>query len=198
MVHCIGDSHCRLFKGTNTLNVNEDRVPGFIVDHISAHLAYNMCNENHPVRITIEKTMRKHTVENVVFFYGEVDCRCHLPKYAREVGVLSAVETCVDRYVDGLNQISVTTDAKLAAFAPHFTPRVDRVEQGAGTWSEIFQITTVFEHVLKDRFERVASINDWLIKQEAWNDKSFYIDPTHLSIKCLSKAREEVGRVLDM
>jgi len=198
MVHCIGDSHCRLFKGTNTLNTNEDRVPGFIVSHISGHLAYNVCNENHPVRISIDKVMHKHPVENVVFFYGEIDCRCHLPKYAREFGVLPAVESCVDRYVDGLNQISTMTDATLAAFAPYFTPKVDRVTEGAGTWNEIFQITVVFEHVLRDRFERVASLNDWLMDQEAWNKKEFYIDPTHLSIKCLPKAIEEVNRVLGL
>lgn len=198
MVHCIGDSHCRLFKGTNTLSINEDRVPGFIVDNISAHLAYNVCNENHPVRVTIDKVMRARPTENVLFFYGEVDCRCHLPKYARSWGVLSTVEACVDRYVDGLNQISATTDAKLAVFAPHIIRKADEIEHGAGTWGEIFQIIMVFEHVLRDRFERVASINDWLIAQEAWNDQSFYIDPNHLSIKCLPRAREEVGRVLDL
>lgn len=196
MIHCIGDSHCRLFTGTNRLNSNENLVPGFIVSNVSSHLAYNVCDENHPLRTTIVETWQKHPADSVVFFFGEIDCRAHIPKHARSSNLLTAVEDCVDRYVDGLKQMEALLTPNVAAFAPHIAQNKGGLEHMAGTWEEIKAATLLFDNVLRERYERVASINDWLVENEAWNKKEFYIDTNHLSIKCLEPAIAEVTRVL--
>jgi len=201
MIHCIGDSHALLFKGCNTLDANlyEDRVPGFVSTNLSAHLAYNLCDPEHPMRNPILDAWHKHPADAVVFYLGEIDCRMHIPKYARASNMLTAVEQCVERYVDGLRQMESFLCPNVAAFAPHIYPNSNEISQSVGTWDKIMEAILMFDRALHEQYNRVASINYWLIEKKAWLKKSeYYIDANHLSVKCLEPAIAEVNRVLGL
>lgn len=200
MILCIGDSHTQLFRGCNGVNAKEYKVPGVTVEAIGAHLAYNLCEADHAMREAILNGSRGKESLPAVFVLGEIDCRMHLPEYARQSNVTDAVSKCVDRYVKGLHAMEKIF-SKVAAFSPHILPKkeVGKTWAAVGTWEEMYAITLEFDRLLSERFEKTASVNLQLIHHSAYERKAeFYLDDTHLNIKCLDWAMDEVNHVLGL
>ncbi len=134
--------------------------------------------------------------------FGEIDCRVHLVKQAREQGryIEDVVSECVDRYVSVLKEIK--SDFRVFAWAvvpstlseSSVDPRYPHV----GTNLERNHATSLFNGFLKTRCEQEGigfiSIFDQLVDGKGRTRGKYFGDQVHLSQKAMPLAVEEIAR----
>ena len=116
MIHCIGDSHCYFFYGSDEYDEGlvgsfDSLLPYFKIHHIGSSLAYNLCSEGTTTggREKILGLLDNHIPagSRVMLCFGEIDCRYHIPKQAglQNKDVKIIIEECVNRYVGFIKEI---------------------------------------------------------------------------------------------
>jgi hypothetical protein len=199
--YVIGDSHVTIFSGQDCLtvgfpNIHGDKLPNFTTGNVSAYLAYNFGQHEHPVTVTTDKYLRLIPKKStVIFSFGEIDCRCHVWKEVRvqKKPVIAVVSDVVARYVNGLQKY--VDDYDVYALLPHSIKRKEDIFEAVGTWDEITLASMLFNVYMREwNADRCISIFDWTYNCSIFNDPDYYLDDTHLSQRCLPEMLMEVQK----
>ncbi len=89
LIHIIGDSHSSVFTGLHGVCGTIDEwhaqaLPGFRVWHLGQYLAHSVATKKHEVQAHIRRCLRDvGPNDRVAFYFGEIDCRNHVAKHAR-------------------------------------------------------------------------------------------------------------------
>lgn len=122
MIHVIGDSHCCVWVCNGILlhypYVRVSPCGRFSGYHIGPHLAWTL-----PDRFAQNMeilTKHAHSGDKVVLVHGEIDCRCHIVKQARErhVAIQTVARACAERYVQGAAVLQQASGLKMWICTP--------------------------------------------------------------------------------
>ena len=190
MNYVIGDSHVSIFSGQDHIsegfpNIHGDLLPNFRTGNVSAYLAYNFGQPEHPVTVTVDKYLSKIPEgSTVIFSFGEIDCRCHVMKQPGPK--CQVVQDIVNRYTTGLE--TYMDRYEVYALLPHVIKLKpdDDIDSAVGTWLDITAAGMLFNAYM--RFwsnDRCLSVFDWTYNYEIFEQHEYYQDDTHLSQKAL-------------
>lgn len=190
MIYCFGDSHTTIFS----------EQPEFTVWG-GSNLAYGFRDENHPVVVETERFLKEIPEQSsLMFMFGEIDCRVHIPKqfHKNERTMEEVAWDCVGRYIARIEGF-VDRGYLVLLWGPHVMCKElywqaeaadPETDCGArGTWEEIKEATRLFNKYSKVRCEgtpiRFATLFDWMEENVMYLDNRWYRDYNHLTQKCL-------------
>jgi hypothetical protein len=202
---CIGDSHSSFFSGLGTKEnkymqpvYNEEGcqqniLPYFKAIRIGAATAYQLINKL-PILENIVSDNKDHSI---LFCFGEVDCRLHLPKriLVNNENEYNVVSECVDRYFQVIYHFHLK-NIKCAVWGvigsnPPSLPYPDMYKVGA--MEQRNKITIVFNKLLKTKCEQYnipfVSIFDTMVTNYI-TDPKYIQDNIHLSQELMPKTLE--------
>jgi len=202
LIYCFGDSHTFLLS----------EQPGFKVVGGGAHLAHSFRYEDHPVKVDIERILLEIPEQsNLMFMYGEIDCRMHIPKqfHTKVRTMEEAALGSVEGYVAALIGYAHRGHSVLL-WGPHVMSKkwylkgVDADPETrcgvTGTWKEIQRATMLFNRYAKEKCEgtpvKFATFYDLMVKRQIYSDTRWYQDYNHLNRECLPmiyKVMKEAG-----
>uniref|UniRef100_A0A6M3LDD8 Putative GDSL-like lipase/acylhydrolase n=1 Tax=viral metagenome TaxID=1070528 RepID=A0A6M3LDD8_9ZZZZ len=146
MIHCIGDSHVNLFSGADTMLPKYPRATGIAHENfrsyrLSSRAAYNLGADTKSQK-RIAEIIEKHVAKTdwLLFCYGEIDCRRHLPKYLD-------VQKCIGAYIDTVKMFQ-QTHGKIILLGPHLTLE-HSTTKGYGTYQSRQKVTQEYNEALK-------------------------------------------------
>lgn len=186
MIYVIGDSHVSVFSGAKKIvpfydpRLNRwDETPYFTTCRIGPIIAYNVFNKINMFQSILDRLNKTNDI--ILFNYGEIDCRVHLPKRASDRGedINFTIQDCVNRYADLLNRLS---EWKIFFTGVHPTTWLESSKDMPIFGSEIHRntITKIFNDKLQLKTNRVISIFDKLINEDMTTKREYYMDHLHL------------------
>jgi hypothetical protein len=115
----IGDSHVSVFTGTDLIAP----VYPFSYCHgnmeifrVGAFTAHNISKRRDVISEIIKKNIN---ADVVIFHFGEIDCRVHLPVICSdEYEDVEPIKETVNRYIEEIKYLSFETDSRIVVFAP--------------------------------------------------------------------------------
>ena len=202
MIYVIGDSHVSALSGRNAVQESfpveiGEGVAGIRTIRLGAVLAYNLVSleTRNKGRQKLFNVLRLLPAgSRVVLLFGEIDCRAHLIKQAREQDrpLDTIVRNCVGRYVRVIREVK-GLGFRVGILAP-FASSWDTVDPSIefpcfGTCVERNAVTRMFTEELNKKCERlgipVISILDALTDRAGNTRRRFYMDGFHLSTRAL-------------
>lgn len=216
-INVIGDSHCLFFAGTGSverkpflkdINIPFTNPSSFAIYHVGPALAYNLHKKDATVKanekihyLIDSKFIRPNDI--IVFCFGEIDCRYHLPKrVSSERSIHDVVQECIEKYMLFIKSIS---NNMCIIYGPIATAKdvmpMNREFPRFGTEKLRNQITAEFNRQLesyaKDKL-KFFSIFKYMI-DENYQTNPLYIssDCCHLSEKAYPIFYKELNRILD-
>lgn len=200
-IYCTGDSHIMIFSGKNkiikmgkTLNTWTDC--DYTTDHFEfkmygydSYIAYNVKNKS----IYIDKIRKMTPIgSNLLFSFGEIDCRLYLPKYEN-------VKETVDRYFEFLKLFE--SDYKIIVYMP--PPSTTSIDSGFDDHPKKLDLTYNRNKITREfiaacndrcRESKYYSITlfDKLIKDDNKSTRRDFWDAWHLSNKNLPILTNEI------
>ena len=208
MIYCLGTSHVTVFSGNITRsqgfpNIHGDSLPEFRTAAVDSFLAYNLRYKDHAVHTRIEQILKQIPEKsNLMFMFGEVDCRAHIPKqfYKKERTMEEIAWDCVGGYVAGITEF-VDRGYSVLLWGPHAIRKMKKLHWHAeGPWEDIHEAARLFNKYSRVRCEgtpiKFATLYDRMVEDELYLDTYWYQDNNHLSLKCLPviyKVMREAG-----
>ena len=184
-VYFFGDSHISVWANQNKIiRYKKSRYFSnvlnklFIIRHTGPDLAYNLITKLDLIQ-EIKKIKKGSTI---LFCYGEIDCRVHLP-------IRKNLNDCIARYLQFINLF--TDNYTIIVVTPFPTTKSevsDKDYPTAGTHSERNQITKMFNEILCSEallknFKTLSIYNE--LTQNNITNMEYYMDEIHLSNKAL-------------
>jgi hypothetical protein len=185
VIHVFGDSHARFFEGSLKFRV-----------HLSTpRLAFSFSRGFHEI-VTALKEHAKDGDE-VLFVYGEVDCRCQLVQRSHEGS--GAVQACVDQYAKGAETVRDVFQ-KQDLFFGFWGPGPAGRDYGDGSWYDTVgtqrdrnRVTREFNCCLQAKARQIgfffASVFEYLVNGLDSHMEVFW-DQIHLSERAWPFVRE--------
>lgn len=220
VIHCIGDSHVSFFSGEDKVQPlwpekSTDKIPLFKTYRIGAVLAYSLSKYNTKLKgreivsVLLDRGIPEEQrsiapKSNVLFCFGEIDCRAHFMKQSEMQGrpVDEIVEDCVEGYVDfikGYHQLGYN----ILIWGP-IPSAVDGVKNNEefpfyGTNEERNRITKKFNESLKIKLSSInvplVSIFESLVNEKGLTNPIYYRDSIHLSQRAMPLALSEFEKL---
>lgn len=199
-IYAIGDSHTTLFAGANKPipmypEKHVDVFPFFKAYHIGAITAYNLCEEKSTTwsRRKLFEILEKEVPKGskVMIIAGEVDCRSHIIKEAKEKNraIADVAIECVDRLFQVLKEVkNLGYDVIAWGVTPSALgqPGVKRSNISSyGSYRERNLGIRLFNYhlMLHCDVEGIPLVNIFpkLINDDDTIKKEFYLDNAHLA-----------------
>lgn len=103
MIHCIGDSHTRLFLGfPNNASIHYPKITDSVLPQYKVYVIPTTAWSVEKYIPTLTEIIEKHVRpgDSVLFSYGEIDCRVYIKEEAIKQGVplINVVNNIVQRY----------------------------------------------------------------------------------------------------
>lgn len=195
---CIGDSHGSFFSGLGTKEKpfmqavygqgsQKNALKQFKGTRIGAATAYQLHNKIPILESIINKEYKNG--DTILFCFGEVDCRLHLPKriILNAESEDSVVNECVERYYSVIKKFH-TNGIKCAVWGvigsnPPSLPYPTQYR--VGTMQQRNKITILFNKLIKTRCQidniPFVSIFDIMVNDDLITNPTFIMDHIHLS-----------------
>jgi hypothetical protein len=187
VIYVVGDSHSLFFDGH----------PGFRVNHVGPHCAYNLDKYADGIVAQFKKIENGGDInegDECLLTFGEIDCRAHLPLRPKEVPI------CVNRYAMAATSIRDRVPGLFFGFwgATSSCPLISWARgplgwEVAGTMQERNKITREFNQLLAEVAKEIGfyfvSIFEKTVKGLD-SDSSLFHDYYHMSQKAWPLAVE--------
>ena len=215
-IHCIGDSHCYFFYGSDEYNESmigsfDSLLPYFKIHHVGAALAYNLCESGTTTggrEIILDLLEKEIPVgSRIMLCFGEINCRYHIPKQASQQNkdVKIIIEECVERYFSFIKEIKTRGYEVLVWGAIPSTldsTKNDPFYPRWGTCEERNSVTRYFNEKLRSLLSgesiKFISIFDQLVGVGNVTKDEYYLkDKIHLSQKTMPAAIKELRKNID-
>jgi len=215
-IHCIGDSHCYFFYGSDQYNDSllgsfGSLLPYFMIHHVGASLAYNLCESGTTTggrEIILDLLEKEIPIgSRLMLCFGEIDCRYHIPKQASEQNkdVKVIIEECVERYFSFIKEIKAKgVEVLVWGVIPSTldSTKNDPFYPRWGTCEERNSVTRYFNERLKRLLARESikfiSIFDQLVGAGNTTMIKYYLaDKVHLAQSMMPAAIKELRANLD-
>jgi len=218
--YCIGDSHVAVFSGINGIipvwpKKAPSVYPSFVPYRLGPVLAYNLCKEKTTTRgrEKLFKLLNKEIPKgsNVIFVFGEIDCRAHLIKQAEKQkrDIKEIVKECVKRYFSVLLEVK-KIGYKVSVFGVF--PSSLRTNQNPnypfyGTHRERNTVSRLFNNYLsklakKNRILMFDIFNKLVDKDKLTKLEYYQKDKVHLSLLAMpiivNEIEQKTGYNLDL
>ncbi len=212
IIHCIGDSHASFFSGRNSLQPvwpekSSDTIPFLKSYRLGAVLAYSLSDLGTTMLgreklLEIVKTLPHGS--NLLFAFGEIDCRVHLIKQSEKQNktIEDVVISTTERYISALVPLKNEFHIIIWGVPPSTTAK-DATNQSFphyGTCEERNAVTKIFnknlEILSKKHGFTYISIFDTLIHKNGLTNNKYFIDDVHLSQRTMPLAVKTIHRAL--
>lgn len=194
-IHVIGDSHVTLFSGKDEIvpewpTPHVDDVRLFKTYRLGAYLAYNVGNENHPVREKLQRLLKSLPKNpKVLLCFGEIDCRAHIVKQAQIQGkaiYITAIDTA-EAYMQGIRAIKPLCGVLGVWGAPPQSPAEHSSNRfpTVGTMKERNIATWHFNQRLSVLCDEegvfFAHVHNEIVNESAESNPDYFMDSAHLN-----------------
>jgi len=214
LIYCIGDSHVSFFSGINEIqrvwpNKSQMILPFFKVFPVGQTLAYNLIKSNssshgrEKIFTILKKEIPKGS--NILFCFGEIDCRAHLIKQSRiqKRNLSSIVEECVDRYFSAILDIN-NLGYKVLVWNVVPSTRLNKINNNmyplVGNCKERNLVTVMFNKYLARKCNAIripfVFIYQNIIDKHGLTKMFYYMDGIHLSQKAMPMTLKAISRSL--
>jgi lysophospholipase L1-like esterase len=208
-LYCIGDSHAEFFRGFNRIGPEYPhydpyrRFPFLVPVRLGAVTAHNLnkLDSSSEGRKKLDQClMQLSPPQRLLFCFGEIDIRCHLPKDPY-LDFPLRIEKTVQNYIEVINALK-TKGYEISVFAP-IPSTLFSLSFGehstVGTCRQRNRITVAFNDLLKVQCEKFnipyISIFDDLVGKDGLTKYTYYMDYIHLSQKAMPFALREIRKV---
>ncbi len=214
VIYCIGDSHSNFFYGQDKIinghEISESLLQCFKVYHLGPSLAYSLSSLGSTVQgreqvfSLIENKIPKGS--RVLFCFGEIDCRYHILKQAKEKNkdVQVVMEDCINRYFKFIKEIKAKGyEVFIWGVIPsaHDSVPVDQKLPRFGGCAERNILTRKFNERLKELTAKESikyiSIFEQLVDENNISKQDYYMDDIHLSQEAMPLTIKQLSDVFD-
>ncbi len=194
MIHCIGDSHASVYSGQVEMQPIYPESHNCIIPNIKSYrigpaTAYQL----HTKMYIINHIIANYVKENdfIMFLFGEVDCRVHLPKHKN-------VNECVTRYFNVINNYkNIIVCGPIASSPDNRACEIPHI----GTCIERNEITKEFNSLLKEICDNhnipFITVLDEMLLDDGNTNPDYLADQLHASIKIIPLVQEKLKGVLN-
>ena len=213
IIHCLGDSHTSLFSGQDKISPYWPEFPHqslsqFEVYHLGPALANSLWKKQSKTRSRdklIEITT-KIVPQNskILMCFGEIDCRAHLIKIAKEENKSwsEIAEKCMLKYFEAINYVSeLGHDVVIYNVIP--SSRKTKPNTGFPTYghcNERNKMTKIFNSFLKNNCNQqgIPFIDtfDCFVHDSGLTNRFYYKDRIHLSQRAIPKTMKAIENCL--
>lgn len=225
MIHCVGDSHVSVFSGRGVRQdpsvgekmdimvpcwpiPSDDRLPEFRTHRIGGLTSYQLVKKGDLIK-SIFDSLGLQDGDWVLLAFGEIDCRVHLAKRARQgEPIAPIVEECVDRYGQALAAYKEWWP-KLVVHGPIASSIQKETTEEEWDPSKNFpaygtcilrnRITLAYTGTLSDKCDELGisfySIMPQMIDEFLETDPYYLMDDIHLSQNAMPLIRAELSKL---
>ena len=220
VIHCIGDSHCSLFIGSDRIQpywplepIN--KLPWFKSYHIGPALAHNLTKSGTTSRgrelLFDVLSTRVPQGGYVLLSFGEIDCRVHLVKQAfkQSLPIHAVVDACLDEYFKVVREVmamgysvivySVCPARKGTKFRSLDYKNAEIELVALGSWKERNLATTLFNAGAKrrcaDSGAKFLSNAQHVVDRNGKLIPLYLMDAVHLSQRAMPATLNELRQI---
>ena len=204
VIHCIGDSHTSLFSGHNKISpywpeMTNHSLSQFRVYHLGPALAFSLWKNDSKTRSKdklIEITTKVLPQNSkILMCFGEIDCRAHLIKIAKEHNRSwsEIAEKCILKYFDAISYVS-NLGHNIIIYNAIPSSRKNKPNTGFPTYGnckERNEMTKIFNSHLKKNCDEhgIPFLNtfDCFVHDSGLTNRYYYKDRIHLSQRAIPK-----------